>query len=769
MEYTKISRESFNEAIALYEKEQFVSEKECVVDESMHLYKFRGTRRSRLVMGIMHAMPLSYLKKNTDNIVKVLDSDSSLSDTVDIFCHTTVGPSNRENMQILADSKDITLRIIDVSDMKSLGSVAEILQSETKKEKGTEAYEKMMFDYLSKANSSSFIKNGFYYSVILFLIYKNTEMTKNELREAMDRNLGISNDSLDNSLDFLLRAEPSRIVSFKKDNVKMYKLSPDEYEKIEESDKESKDLETDFVERFKQIADKYGIVGVNDVYQHFLDFYVKSGSRIFNMDVDANDTKKSYDSFKASCIKQIGGTELFNNFFKELNEICCNNSFLNRISLAKSFFGLYNSKKYQNYVSQRQNNIVLDTTLLVHYLCYKFDLSKYNNTEYQDRDFLTVKSLIEYKEQNNSKVKFLVPFDYVSEAVGELRKAFKLSLFDDMKDLAISFQTSNIFFNYYLFVKNLQLEKNNCDNYSFPDFVEELGFDIRECYEPIFFKRNITRMKLFFENTGCEFIDRISDRYDGFESLERSYASYLYDERYYNKTPKAIEADLRQSIYFAKLSNQNEDMDYYLSSWDTSLYYLRNIVNKDLYYVKSYSIHRPGALLNRLMLKSFKLNDKCFTNEIFAYADRTYEITDKIKSMFDNVITPYFSAAGSNNSTLVKNVIKIQKEYIDESKEGASSSREKVLPIEDIFVKIIDKIQEHACTTKDLSMYLADKDNTDFVSNLIYKAINSYKNGKKIDISSELCNSLIKYLAQKDKEYMMSEAQKNKQEDLKEK
>lgn len=222
---------------------------------------------------------------------------------------------------------------------------------------------------------------------------------------------------------------------------------------------------------------------------------------------------------------------------------------------------------------------------------------------------------------------------------------------------------------------------------------------------------------------------------------------------------------MRQAIYFAKLSNQNEDKDYYLSSWDTSLYYLRNIVNKDLYYVKSYSIHRPAALLNRLMLKSFKLNDKCFTNEIFAYADRTYEITDKIKSMFDNVITPYFSAAGSNNSTLVKNVIKIQKEYIDDSKEGARSSREKVLPIEDIFVKIIDKIKEHACTTKDLSMYLADKDNTDFVLDLISKAIKSYKDGKRMDISSELCNSLIQYLAQKDKEYMMGETLKKEQKD----
>lgn len=116
MEHTKINRESFDEAITLYEREQFVSEKECVLEDKMHLYKFRGTRRSRLAVSVMHAMPFTYLKDNIDNIVKALDADSSLSDTVDVFCHTTVGPSNRENMQALADSRDITLRIIDISD-----------------------------------------------------------------------------------------------------------------------------------------------------------------------------------------------------------------------------------------------------------------------------------------------------------------------------------------------------------------------------------------------------------------------------------------------------------------------------------------------------------------------------------------------------------------------------------------------------------------------------------------------------------------------------
>lgn len=66
---------------------------------------------------------------------------------------------------------------------------------------------------------------------------------------------------------------------------------------------------------------------------------MKSGSRIFNMDVDANDSKTCYESFKVSCIKQIGDTEKFNCFLKELNDICCNNSFLNRISLASRSLG----------------------------------------------------------------------------------------------------------------------------------------------------------------------------------------------------------------------------------------------------------------------------------------------------------------------------------------------------------------------------------------------------------------------------------------------
>lgn len=120
--------------------------------------------------------------------------------------------------------------------------------------------------------------------------------------------------------------------------------------------------------------------------------------------------------------------------------------------------------------------------------------------------------------------------------------------------------------------------------------------------------------------------------------------------------------------------------------------------------------------------------------------------------MFDKVIVPFFMASENKNSTLVQEILKLQKEYIDQKDEGPRSSREKVLPIEDIFIKIRDKMHQKACTIRDLACYLADEENHNFVIELISKALDSYKKGLKLDISSEICDSLIYYLDKKDGE-----------------
>lgn len=58
-------------------------------------------------------------------------------------------------------------------------------------------------------------------------------------------------------------------------------------------------------------------------------------------------------------------------------------------------------------------------------------------------------------------------------------------------------------------------------------------------------------------------------------------------------------------------------------------------------------------------------------------------------------------------------------------------------------------MHQKACTIRDLDCYLAYEENQKFVIKLLSKALDSYKKGLKLDISSEICDSLIYYIEKK--------------------
>ena len=74
-----------------------------------------------------------------------------------------------------------------------------------------------------------------------------------------------------------------------------------------------------------------------------------------------------------------------------------------------------------------------------------------------------------------------------------------------------------------------------------------------------------------------------------------SYSNYLLEERKFGKTSRAIEADVRQT-YSLLNAERDEKKEYYLTTWDSTLYMLREIVKEKTNNVNSYAIHRPGAL-----------------------------------------------------------------------------------------------------------------------------------------------------------------------------
>ena len=388
-----IDRTDFEKWVEIYE----IKKLNCDFvrnDENTHLCVYKGKRRYKLVLSILHAFPSTYFSKKVGEILNEMQKDAQLSDVVDIFTSTSLGSTKRNEIEDVAIRNDFSVRIIDIDDMQAVKEIAEILSP--KQEKNNDIYEKMMFDYLSKANSSSFIKNGLFYSVILFLIYKNGEISKSDLQSNIKIYLGTTNDNLDNSLDYLRSFKPGKIVSTYKFNETYYCLAEDERHIFEESEKESKNLEAEFKNTFSTISNKYFITDVDKAYKLFVQYYMSVGNNIIKIGENSKENKDAYELFKSGLIPLMPNAEQITEFLSDLNDECGQNNFLNRMCLGKSFLNLYKSQTYQNYISNKRNHIVLDTTLAIHYLCNKYDL-KGLNAKYEDSDFLAVERLINYK------------------------------------------------------------------------------------------------------------------------------------------------------------------------------------------------------------------------------------------------------------------------------------------------------------------------------------------------------------------------------------
>ena len=146
------------------------------------------------------------------------------------------------------------------------------------------------------------------------------------------------------------------------------------------------------------------------------------------------------------------------------------------------------------------------------------------------------------------------------------------------------------------------------------------------------------------------------------------------------------------------------------------------------------------------------MNEACFTNDIFTYADRSFSLAEKIRNLFDNVLIPYFNAIKGNNIELVNKVIELQKKSIDEMDEGQSSQRNSRLPLETLFINIEEEMRKSGCSQNDLRDFLSDTENNNYFVALIQQTfLQDSEHGIRMK-AKQFCEKLMKFISQKDEE-----------------
>lgn len=146
-------------------------------------------------------------------------------------------------------------------------------------------------------------------------------------------------------------------------------------------------------------------------------------------------------------------------------------------------------------------------------------------------------------------------------------------------------------------------------------------------------------------------------------------------------------------------------------------------------------------LANKLAFRDFRINRESVSDEIFAYADSGYKVSEKIKSLFDNVLTPYFASSKNKNSELVVAVLKMQQASQEGREEMNDNTSDKTI-LERLFLSIVQKLDEYGCSKNDLTTFLSMEENNSFIIELFGKALKESNGGIYETISDLFCEQL---------------------------
>ena len=142
-----------------------------------------------------------------------------------------------------------------------------------------------------------------------------------------------------------------------------------------------------------------------------------------------------------------------------------------------------------------------------------------------------------------------------------------------------------------------------------------------------------------------EIIAISSPFFEEFNTAKIQYEKMLPEK---SKSDSAVTHDVRQLLYL--LNNDRNEKEIFIT-WDMSLPKLRDklrdkILNNQYKY---FPIYNPAKLSNKIALECFNIDSSAITNDIFIYADRTYGISSKVRSLLE-IIAPIFGSLDNFSS-----------------------------------------------------------------------------------------------------------------------
>lgn len=675
------------------------------------------------------------LKKDLEKVSKMI-SQYDYSNKFEFYCSIPISEDKIEKYKKLAiDEHDIELDIYEAKRLSELDckEVADYIYSLhagmvlKPEQMNIDKATRTLYDLLANGKDSSDIKNSLVDSVIISILYEKAPIDSLGLKKELENRLGKNLPDILHSVNSLKTDQ--RIIKFPDDH-NLIQLSELEYGNVKEILAHSRKAEKDFCDSFAEILAKFQIDYNEEVLNKLKLLYKNNYSNDIdnNTQSDESSDLAIFESFKKYLLNIIDDKENIDKLIQEISSLCSSNNYLNKISASESFLSLYKSNQLEQYLSQKHKDIYLDTPTFVYLLCSYYGV---DNNDWDNPFYRSMKRLIKLKDNYSDKISFYITQNYLGEVAGEIKKALVFSQFESYPCFKDMGGTRNTLFNYYEYLKHCELFDKGDNIENFKDFIYSLGLDNTNPNDSRFFKDANQFLSQVAEDYDISMINWSQN--DKYAEFKVAYEKMLLANSK-NKSEMAICNDVNQVIVSLE---HDRDTDCYLITWDTTIHLLRDkVLSEDEHLKYSYFfICNPAKLSNRIALENFNIDGSALTNDIFAYADKRYDISNRVKSLLE-LIAPFLKGDGSKK--IFRKLGRIRKEQIElRGSEVGNEKEEKSLPIEDIFMLLIpnkDKEKEDKNIMEKFSVFMSSEENSDYIINIINQ-ISKLKDYKMYDFT----------------------------------
>lgn len=736
-----MSKEKFDELVLIVQLSYWRYQEAVIIDGTndggCDIRVFQNRREiKKCIQVTIQKQQIETKIKNDLKKVSNMISQFGYSNKFEFYCSISLSPEKIEEYKKFAiDEYDIELDIFDGKRLSQLNNKDVInyiysLHSDIvlkPEQMSINRATKTLYDLLANGKDTSDIKNSLVESIIISILYEKAPIELSKLKEELEKRLDKAVPDILHLINIL--KSDHRVIK-DKNNEKLLCLSDNEYSSVQEILSFSAKLEKDFCVEFSKILSKYSIKYTPCILEELKKLY----KYYYSTDIDEQATGdeseygKIFEGFKNFLAGIIDHKENIDSLIMNIRDLCENNNYLNKISASESFLSLYKSNQLEQYINQRHKNIYLDTPAFVYMLCAYYGI---DNNDWDNPFYRSMKSLMRLKETNPDKISFYIYSGYLGEVVGEIQKALHYARFEHYPFFQDLGDTRNTLFNYYNYLNKAELFEEDERISSFGDFMYNLGLDNTDPNDRMFYNQTMRFLQEVAKNCEIEILSRTHE--EKYSEIKELYERILLTKEK-NKSMIAIQNDVNQVL----IALQNDDnADNYITTWDTTIHMLRNVVLDTFEDVRFqyFNIYNPARLSNKIALENFNINESALTNDIFVYADKKYDISNRVKSLLE-LITPFLKDKGSNK--LLKKLSRLRKEQLEERNPiNEDANENKNLPIEEIVMLLIpnkEKEKEDEFILDKFSIFMSAEENADYIIDIIEKA-SKLKDFKLFDFS----------------------------------